>query len=101
MWEEERPEGQRLEVAGQLGKAGGGGGTRRPAREMTPQAASTAESTVPSSPARGAVWWRLRDGRQNCLHPATSQRGRSLPRSHSRIPGSFSPQRHAVEGSRG
>lgn len=25
MWEEERPEGQRLEVAGQLGKAGGGG----------------------------------------------------------------------------
>lgn len=25
MWEEERPEGQRLEVAGQLGKAGAGG----------------------------------------------------------------------------
>lgn len=25
MWEEEHPEGQRLEVAGQLGKAGGGG----------------------------------------------------------------------------
>lgn len=68
----------RAEAGGRRAAGKGRQGTQRPAQEMTPQAASTAESTVPSSPARGAVWWRLRDGRQNCLHPAASQRGRSM-----------------------